>query len=131
MAQGSEEPRDDRLPLLRAIVAIARADGAIDEAERRHIGHLMDFLHVTSSVREQVEAALSLDAPAPALPAPDDLPDYPTRLYVFQQALAMTFADGVVDGRERELLDQLAVAMRLEADHVARAWERAEEMWGI
>ena len=130
MSESSDQPRDERLPLLRAIVAIARADGEIADAERRRIEQLMSFMRVEGDVREKVYAALEGAAPVPQLPDLQDLPAYDTRLYVFQQALAITFADGKVTEGERRLLDQLASAMELEENHLSTAWRRAEEMWG-
>ncbi len=131
MSESSDRPRDERLPLLRAIVAIARADGEIADAERKRIDQLMTFMRVDDEVRAKVYAALEGAAPVPQLPDLQDLPAYDTRLYVFQQALAMTFADGKVTAGERRLLDQLATAMQLEANHLSTAWRRAEEMWGV
>lgn len=118
------------MDLLRVMVSVARADGNLAPSERDRIRQLVDFLRVGPEDAAEVEDLLRDESPVPALPESLDLPAYDLRLYVFQQALVMTFADGVVHEGEREVLDRLALALALEPAHVERAWRRAEEMSG-
>ncbi|MGM0574570.1 MAG: DUF533 domain-containing protein [Myxococcota bacterium] len=123
-----ERTTDDRLTLLRAIVAVARADGRIDDRERRRIRELSAFLRLGDDQRDEVERLLGDDVPPPELPDPSALPAYEVRLYVFQQALGMSYADGEVHADERGLLDALAEALLLRDDDVQIAWRRAAEL---
>lgn len=114
--------------LLRAMVAIARADGQIDASEEARIRQICSFLRIDDAMDVEVAAMLAPGAPAPALPDPSELPAYEVRLYVYQQALMMAFADGVIDDQERALTQRLAEAMQLEQRHIEVAWRRAQEM---
>lgn len=124
----ADEPADDRMVLLRAMVAIARADGQVDPTETARIRQICSFLRLDEAMEAEVTAMLEPGAPVPALPDPSELPAYEVRLYVFQQALMMAFADGVIDDQERALTQRLAEALQLEARHVEVAWRRAAEM---
>ncbi len=124
------EPADDRLVLLRALVAIARADGEVAAVERQRLLQLAEFLRLDSVQTAEVEALLDPAHPAPELPRQDELPGYDVRLYVFQQALMMSYADGIVQDEERSVLDRLADTLDIEPAHRQVAWRRAEEMSG-
>ncbi len=122
------EPADDRMVLIRAMVAIARADGNVDPSEEARIRQICSFLRLDEAMEASVAAMLAPGAPVPELPDPSELPAYEVRLYVFQQAIMMAFADGVIDTQERALTERLAAALQLKARHVEVAWRRAEEM---
>ncbi|MEZ4266794.1 MAG: DUF533 domain-containing protein [Myxococcota bacterium] len=122
------EPADDRMVLIRAMVAIARADGNVDASEEARIRQICSFLRLDAAMEGEVAAMLAPNAPVPQLPDPSELPAYEVRLYVFQQALMMAFADGVIDTQERELTERLAEALQLAPRHIEVAWRRAEEM---
>lgn len=109
------------------MIAIARADGDFAAVERDHIMKLIDFLRLDGAERAEVEALV--DAPEPPdLPSADVLPAYDARLYVFQHALMIAFADGLIQDGERSRIDQLARVFELEAKDVERGWQRAREM---
>ena len=101
---------EKRVAILEGILAVAWADGSYDERERR----LMD----------DIARAFGAAAMPPALGGMGDKPlsellETPEeRAYVFQQAAKMSYADGVLDPGERDLLDRLAESLGLEADEV-------------
>ncbi len=110
-----------------ARLATAFADGALRAQERRRIEQLMRFLRLGAKTRDHVLGLIDRGE-VPPLPTREELPAYDTRLYIFQQALMMAFEDGVIDAGEREHLEQLATLFELKPEHVARGWQRAEEM---
>ena len=120
--------KDERMVLLRTLIAVARSDGHFAEVEKERIRHLVGFLGLGADGKAEIEPLLADDAPAPALPAREDLPDYETRLYVFQQALILIYADGVLHEGEHGEATALAQALELKTADVDRAWRRASEM---
>lgn len=120
--------QNDRAVLLRTIVAIAWADGRIATAEREQVRRMAMFLRLGDEALAEAEAMLDGPGPGPDLPRPEELPAYEVRLYVFQQALSMAYADGYVDPKELRSLEAVAEALKLEEQHVETAWRRAKEM---
>jgi uncharacterized membrane protein YebE (DUF533 family) len=114
--------------LVRAIVAIARADGTLADEEMVQVRRIVAFLGLEGAHEQEVEAMLDLAQPTPHLPNESELPEYGARLYVFQQALVMAFADGVIHQNEEKAIQALASAMKLEKGHIETAWRRAKEM---
>lgn len=119
---------DSRLVMIQTLISLARADGEFAEEERARIRHLVGFLRLDRDQRGVVEAMMQDDAALPDLPDAGDLPDYLQRLYIFQQALVMTYADGIVRADERRFLDAMARRLELTPRDIERAWRRAAEM---
>ncbi len=108
-------------------ISVARADDDFAQVERDHIVKLLDFLRLEGDERAEVVALM--DAPeSPALPDTSMLPAYDARLYVFQHALLIAFADGLIRDDERTRIEQLAEVFELKPEDVERGWQRAREM---
>ncbi len=120
--------QNDRQVLLRTIVAIAWADGRIADAEREQVRRMAQFLRLGPDAVAEAEALLDGPGPGPEMPTHDELPAYEVRLYTFQQALSMAYADGYVDPNELRSLEALAAALQLEDEHVETSWRRAKEI---
>lgn len=107
------------LLLMRAMIAAARADGAIDADERRAIAERMDAADLTAEQRDLVLAEFSnpLGIEALAAQAPD--PVAAAQLYA-----ASVIAMGEVSAIERAWLQRLAAALRLSPQATKNIEER-------
>jgi uncharacterized membrane protein YebE (DUF533 family) len=108
---------EEALLLVRAMIAAARADGAIDAAERRAIAERIDAAGLDAEQRDLVLAEfanpIGLDALARAVPDP---------VAAAQVYAASVIAVGEASPAERAYLTRLAAALRLSPE-AARAIE--------
>lgn len=105
----AEEHREAKL-LLRAMVAAAKADGALDAAERKAIAAQLDAAGLDAAERAAILA--EFDNPA----APETLAKEARDPMLAAQLYAAAFAAaGEVSAAERAWLDRLAKALRLDA----------------
>ena len=106
-----EEPdaeSSEVLLLMRAMIAAARADGAIDADERRAIAERMDAAGLSAVQRDQVLAEFSNPRGIEALAA-----EVPDAVAAAQLYAACVIAMGEVSAAERAWLQRLAAALRL------------------
>ena len=78
------------LPMLKAMIAVAKSDGMVQSCERERILHLMESFRIRVDDQASVEAWLDTNTQT-TLPDMETVPDYDFRRYVFQQALIMAF----------------------------------------
>lgn len=97
--------RDDRLLLLKFVCAFAWTDLDVREPERRFVHRLMDRLELGPEDREQVQGWLHV-APSPESVNPKLVPVEHRRTFV-EAIRALLYADGNVEGEERERFDAL------------------------
>lgn len=123
-------PRDDMpdaedaesLLLVRAMIAAAKADGAVDAAERRAIGDQLDAAGLDAAERDFVLADFDRPLTPEALAREATDPMLRARLYA-----AAVAAMGVISAPERDWLDRLAKAMKLDRAAAAAIEERLQE----
>jgi uncharacterized membrane protein YebE (DUF533 family) len=110
------------LLLIRAMVAAARADGALDAAERRAIAAQLDAAGLDAAERDYVLADFDRPMTVEALAREASDPMLKARLYAAAVAGAGTISPG-----ERAWLDSLAKALRLDKAAAAAIEERLGE----
>jgi len=98
----------EALLLVRAMIAAARADGAIDADERRAIAERIDAAGLDAEQRDLVLAEFSNPMPIEALAAEVADPVAAAQLYA-----ASVIAMGEITAAERAWLERLAAALRL------------------
>lgn len=99
----------EALLLLRAMIAAARADGALDAAERAAIATQLDAAGLSPAERDRVLADFDTPATAEALAKEARDPMLAAQLYAAACAGA-----GTVSAGERAWLDRLAAALKLD-----------------
>lgn len=109
----SAETAEARL-LLRAMVAAARADGAVDREERATIAKQLDAAGLTPAERDRVLADFDRPASIEELAAGARDPMLAAQLYA-----AAFGAAGELSAEERAWLDRLGVALRLDKAAIA------------
>ena len=110
------------LLLIRAMVAAARADGALDAGERRAIAGQLDAAGLDAAERDFVLADFDKPMTVEALAREASDPMLKARLYAAAVAGAGTISPG-----ERAWLDSLAKALRLDKAAAAAIEERLGE----
>jgi uncharacterized membrane protein YebE (DUF533 family) len=125
---GKEKPKyNNRVSMLETMVAIAKADGNLQDCERERILSLMEKLRLDSSDREHVKNLLE-ECTEVTLPSFQQLPSYDFRRYLFQQALLVAYEDGVIHRGETEALENLARRLHILPEHVNLAWKMAKDL---
>ena len=99
----------EALLLLRAMIAAARADGALDAAERAATARQLDAAGLSPAERDRVLADFDTPATAEALAKEARDPMLAAQLYAAACAGA-----GTVSAGERAWLDRLAAALKLD-----------------
>ena len=117
---GPEADRRSRL-LLRAIIAAAKADGHIDEAEQQKIVALMERLDLDEDAFTLLQAELANPLDMAALAAEVDSPQIAAEVYM--TSLLAVNSD---QPEERRYLEELAQALGLEPDLVASLEDEAK-----
>lgn len=100
----------EALLLMRAMIAAARADGALDRAERAAIGTQLDAAGLSPAERDRVLA--DFDAPATAEELAREARDPMLAAQLYAAACA---GAGEVSEAERAWLDRLGAALKLDA----------------
>ncbi|MFL1462694.1 DUF533 domain-containing protein [Roseococcus sp. DSY-14] len=100
----------EALLMLRAMIAAARADGALDRAERAAIAAQLDAAGLTAAERDRVLA--DFDAPATAAELAREARDPMLAAQLYAAACA---GAGEVSAAERAWLDGLGAALKLDA----------------
>ncbi|SFK73086.1 DUF533 domain-containing protein [Falsiroseomonas stagni] len=111
----------ESLLLIRAMIAAAKADGAVDGAERRAIAEQLDGAGLEADERDFVLADFDKPMTPEALAKQATDPMLRARLYA-----AAVAAMGEVTAPEREWLDRLAKAMKLDRAAAAAIEERLQ-----
>jgi uncharacterized membrane protein YebE (DUF533 family) len=109
----------ENLLLIRTMVAAAKADGAVDAAERTAIAGQLDAAELTAEERDFVLADLDVPLTPEALAAQADDPMLRARIYA-----AAVAAMGEVSAEERAWLDRLSKALGLDRRAAAAIEER-------
>jgi len=106
-----------RLTLVEALAGVARADGDFDPAEQRLIE---DRIALSGfSWRERKAAARALKAPRRAAELAADLAEEASALFVLEQVVLASHADGLIAEEESRYVADLATALGFEAEVVA------------
>lgn len=111
----------ESLLLIRAMVAAAKADGTVDAAERRAIAEQLDAAGLEADERDFILADFDRPMTPEALAKQATDPMLRARLYA-----AAVAAMGEVTAPEREWLDRLAKAMKLDRAAAAAIEERLQ-----
>ncbi len=111
----------EALLLIRAMVAAAKADGVVDATERRAIAQQLDAAGLDAAERDFVLADFDRPMTPEALAKEATDPMLRARLYA-----AAVAAMGEVSAPEREWLDRLAKAMKLDRAAAAAIEERLQ-----
>ena len=125
-----EKLTNDHRRFLGAAVAMATADGVLDDKEQAFIEFLCDRLGLAGEARAEVE--LMLREP----PSPEQIAEWSItaqdRLAIYGLAMRMSEADGALEPQEITMLEQLATVLKLTPEDVERAGElaRAAESHG-
>ncbi len=109
----------EALLLIRAMIAAAKADGAVDAAERRLIAEQLDSAGLAPQERDYILADFEKPMVPEALAKHATDPMLRARLYA-----AAVAATGEVTASERAWLDRLAGAMKLDRAAAAAIEER-------
>ena len=110
---------EKRLSILRAILAMAWADGSFVERERKLMSELLKAFRPT--LYEQKGLLKDPDPADTGRRLSLLLDDYDERLYCYQQALKMSYADGIVVDQEKKLLEQLKRSLDIHDDDAVEA----------
>jgi uncharacterized membrane protein YebE (DUF533 family) len=105
---------DEAMLLVRAMIAAARADGQIDQAERRAIAERLDSAGLDAAQRDLVLAEFQNPMPIEALAAQAQDPVAAAQVYA-----ASVIAVGEASPAERVYLEQLAAKLRLTPEAAA------------
>jgi uncharacterized membrane protein YebE (DUF533 family) len=111
----------ESLLLVRAMIAAAKADGSVDAAERRAIADQLDAAGLDAEERDFVLADFDKPMTPEALAKQATDPMLRARLYA-----AAVAAMGEVTAAERDWLDRLAKAMKLDRAAAAAIEERLQ-----
>lgn len=129
MAEPQELPSNERLPYIKGLIFLARADGAVGEAERAQL--VAAIAQCALTPEDEREARLAIDAPLDlaALAAP--LAGSPARYTLYLDAVAVAYADGVVAPAEEEALVLLRDALGLQDYEAAALRQVAESLHAV
>lgn len=110
--------------MLKSLVAVAWADGRLDQTETEVLDAFLDAFGVEGDdadvIREYAKTPRSIDeVPLTDLSAHD-------RRMLIQHAVIVTWADGKQSSHEREMLAALVHRLRLPEDEAATLMEAAE-----
>ena len=94
--------------MLRAVLDVAWCDGSFDEREERLLEQLAQSLNIDAAQLAALKGS-SGDADDPALKRL--VSSYDDRLYLYQQAVKMSYADGIVMPEEVEMLRKLRTSL--------------------
>lgn len=129
---------DQVLGYLKALAAVAAADGRIDESERHLFEAAMEDYGLPAHARTLVRQCL--DNPPLVEPELRRVEDGAVRRVILRDAYLMAYADGEISDAERQRIDRIRAALRLPEDEAraAEAWvkeglawlERGDEMVG-
>jgi uncharacterized membrane protein YebE (DUF533 family) len=117
---GAQQEERSQL-LFRAMIAAAKADGHIDDAERAAIQGSLASLGLDDDTRLMMEAELAQPLDVHAIAAGADSPEAAAEIY-----LASLFVIDTADPAEQAYLDQLATAMNLHPDLAAQLRSQAQ-----
>jgi transposase/uncharacterized tellurite resistance protein B-like protein len=123
---GRIKSQNERIVLMETMVATAMADGHVAAIEQRRIDQLIRLLRLSPRERQQVYALIRSNK-MPEIPGIDEIPEYDTRLQVFEQAAIMALADGDVHPKEKKYLRELAASFELDRADARNALVRANE----
>ena len=121
-----------RLALVEVLAGVARADGAVDPSEQRLIEDRIALSAFTRAERRAAHKAVR--EPRPARELAERIEDASARLFVLEQAVLASHADGYLAVEESSYIADLAVGFgflpevvsRVEAD-IAAFYERHRE----
>lgn len=125
---GGEEKRltRDQRRLLGVAIAMAHADGVVENSERELIATLTRDLELDSEAKDEVARMMS--APPGAAEIAAWCVTERDRLDIYAIALSMARADGQVVDEEAALLRQLATLLELSETDVERATALVREL---
>ncbi|MDH5491543.1 MAG: TerB family tellurite resistance protein [Myxococcales bacterium] len=111
--------------MVKSLVAVAWADGRVDEEESEVIEALIDAFHIegpdAESIREYAKTQRSIeDVPLTELGAHD-------RRMLLQHAVILTYVDGEQSEEEREVLRTLVQKLNLEEGEAKELLDAADE----
>lgn len=121
---GAPSTEDGVQPGLRALVALAKADGVLSPVEVMCIEHAMEGFELDEAERQRVRELLEEGTPAPSLPTRTELPDPETRRSVFERTVEVAMSDLDLDPQERELLQEFARVLELDDAEAAELLSR-------
>lgn len=110
----------ERRQMLLTILSVAWADGDFHQREQRLFSELLETFHVENHEIAALYRSAE-DAPSPQRLAAI-LPDEEDRIFCYEEAVRMSYADGHVVEAERTLLDQLRESLGID-DELAREIE--------
>jgi uncharacterized tellurite resistance protein B-like protein len=121
---------EQNLAILKALVAIAWADGRVAHEELEVIEALLDAFEATKSERVEIRSYAKQERTLDDIPLTELSSD--DRRLLLQHAVLLTYIDGEQHDKERQLLDALCEKLRIpevEAKGlIAAASERAKNL---
>ena len=121
---------EQNLAILKALVAIAWADGRVAHEELEVIEALLDAFEATNSERVEIRSYAKQERTLDDIPLTELSSD--DRRLLLQHAVLLTYIDGEQHDKERQLLDALCEKLRIpevEAKGlIAAASERAKNL---
>lgn len=124
---------EQNLAILKALVAVAWADGRVANEELEVIEALLDAFEATKSERVEIRAYAKQERTLDDIPLTELSAD--DRRLLLQHAVLLTYIDGEQHDKELSLLDALCEKLRVPAVEakglIAAASERARSLVGL
>lgn len=112
---------EKRLAILDTLMALAWADGSYEEREQKLVGGILESMGAAPGTTTPPVDERTARRPLAEVLDPDD------REYLYQQACRLSLVDGVVSGRELQLISALRSGLELSPETAealeSSAWE--------
>ena len=111
MSYLSEMSEDDRVIFLKALVRLAKADGQVDDGEKKFIGELARVFEIPAARAAEIRAAANDDAVIKEV-------NRRTAMELVKEMCMRANSDGDLSDRETLLIGRVGQAMGLELEKV-------------
>ena len=104
----------EKLYLLEAVIAMAKADGTISSVERRLIQHVVDMARLPDEEQDQVWQ--SLDSHIDPVKIAVAIDDKLTRRFIYEQLVLHSYFEGEPNPKERAFLETFGEALGIDKE---------------
>lgn len=115
MSYLSEMSEDDRVIFLKALVRLAKADGQVDDGEKKFIGELAQVFEIPAARAAEIRAAANDDAVVEEV---KKIKNRRTAMELVKEMCMLANSDGDLSDRETLLIGRVGQAMGLELEKV-------------
>lgn len=115
MSYLSEMSEDDRVIFLKALVRLAKADGQVDDGEKKFIGELARVFEIPAARAAEIRAAANDDAVVEEV---KKIKNRRTAMELVKEMCMLANSDGDLSDRETLLIGRVGQAMGLELEKV-------------